>query len=73
MVDWNGLFKWSMEYHDGTKPSEFKQMSKEDQIWLTEALKAYSFNDTDRLQEICKELGKKENTTEDLTEMLDEL
>lgn len=73
MVDWNGLFKWSMEYHDGTKPSEFKQMSKEDQTWLTEALKAYSFNDTDRLQEICKELGKTEHTTEDLTEMLDEL
>jgi hypothetical protein len=39
MVDWNGLFKWSMEFQDGTRPSEFKEMSKEDKIWLQEALK----------------------------------
>lgn len=39
MVDWNGLFKWSMTYQDGTKPSQFKEMSKEDRKWLEEALK----------------------------------
>jgi len=49
MVDWNGLFKWSMQYQDGTHKSEFKEMSKEDQQWLEGALKQYTFNDADRL------------------------
>ena len=39
MVDWNGLFKWSMEHQDGTKPSDFKAMSEEDRKWLEAALK----------------------------------
>ena len=52
MVDWNGLFKWSMEYNDGTNPSEFKRMSDEDMKWLEEAMKSYTFNDADRLKEI---------------------
>ena len=30
MVDWKGLYNWSMKYTDGTKPSDFKQMSKEE-------------------------------------------
>jgi len=38
MVDWNGLFKWSMEHHDGTEESKFKKMSPEDAKWLEEAL-----------------------------------
>ena len=56
MVDWNGLFKWSMSYQDGTKPSEFKAMSKEDRDWLEEAMKQYTFDDTNRLAEIVKAL-----------------
>ena len=56
MVDWNGLFKWSMSHQDGTKPSEFKAMSEEDRKWLEAALKQYTFNDVDRLKEICIEL-----------------
>jgi hypothetical protein len=28
-------------------------MSKEDRKWLEEALKQYTFNDSDRLKEIC--------------------
>lgn len=31
-------------------------MSKEDRIWLEEALKQYTFNDTDKLKEDCVEL-----------------
>jgi len=55
MVDWNGLYKWSMQYQDdGTKPSEFKPMSPEDRKWLEEAMKHYSMNDTDRLTECIK-------------------
>ncbi len=74
MVDWQGLFKWSMQYQDGTHPSEFKEMSQEDKIWLQEALKAYTFNDTDRLQPICKELKEnKEIPTPELVNKLEEL
>eukprot|EP00347_Sterkiella_histriomuscorum_P003633 403363538 len=75
MVDWNGLFKWSMNHQDGTKPSEFKQMSKEDRTWLEEALKSYTFNDVDRMKEICEELEKYHKTMhrDILLDGLDEL
>ena len=53
MVDWNGLFKWSMDYNDGTHASNFKAMSQEDRKWLEEAMKQYTYNDSDRLKEIC--------------------
>jgi len=56
MVDWNGLFKWSMQQNDGTKPSNFKQMSPEDAKWLEEAMKQHTFSDTDRLKEIIDQL-----------------
>ena len=29
MVDWEGLLKFSLSQSDGTKKSEFKEMSKE--------------------------------------------
>ena len=58
MVDWSGLFKFSMQYHDGTTPSEFKEMSEEDRKWLEEAMKQYTFNDTDRLKEVIETLKK---------------
>ena len=58
MVDWAGLFKFSMQYHDGTTPSEFKEMSEEDRKWLEEAMKQYTFNDTDRLKEVIETLKK---------------
>jgi hypothetical protein len=38
MVDWPGLLQWSTKYHDGTKPSEFKQMSDEDKAFLMGAM-----------------------------------
>jgi hypothetical protein len=74
MVDWNGLFKWSMEHQDGTKPTEFKVMSAEDRKWLEEAMKQYTFNDVDRLKEIAKELkAHMEIPRETLVGLLDEL
>ena len=56
MVDWNGLYKWSMEHHDGTNPSNFKVMSPEDRAWLEEAMRSYTFNDADRLTELVNQL-----------------
>ena len=52
MVDWNGLFKWSLKYQDGTQASDFKKMSDDDRKWLEDALKQYTFSDTDRLKEV---------------------
>ena len=54
--DWNGLLAWSTKYHDGTKPSEFQPMSEDDKKWLEDAMKEYTFNDTDKLKTICDEM-----------------
>lgn len=35
---WPGLLAWSTQYHDGTAPSNFKKMSKEDKDFLQGAL-----------------------------------
>jgi len=60
MADWSGLLGWSTKYHDGTQdsPKEFQAMSAEDRKWLEEAMHEHSFNDADRLKEICEELVK---------------
>jgi len=58
MVDWAGLFKYTMQYQDGTAPSQFKEMSAEDRKWLEDAMKQYTFNDTDRLKQVIDILKK---------------
>jgi len=58
MVDWAGLFKYTMQFQDGTKPSTFTPMSAEDRKWLEEAMKQYTFNDTDRLKQVIDLLKK---------------
>lgn len=37
-VNWPGLLAWSTKYHDGTAPSQFKQMSDEDRAFLEKAM-----------------------------------
>ena len=34
-LDWAGLFKWSMQYQDGTlpSPSDARPLSEEDRKW----------------------------------------
>jgi len=56
MVDWSGLYKWSMAHHDGTKPSNFTLMAPEDRKWLEDAMKQYTFNDSDRQRECIAQL-----------------
>ena len=41
MIDWEGLLKFSLQYTDGTKESEFKPMSKEDHDFLEGAMNEY--------------------------------
>jgi len=75
MVDWNGLFKWSMTYQDGTDHPKFKEMSKEDREWLEAALKQYTFNDVEKMKELVKELSESHKSMNevDLINKLDEL
>jgi len=37
-MDWPGLMAWSTQFHDGTAPSEFKQMTDEDRKFLEQAM-----------------------------------
>ena len=37
-LNWPGLLAWSTNYHDGTAPSQFKQMSPEDRAFLEKAM-----------------------------------
>ena len=56
MVDWSGLLNWSTKYHDGTTASTAEPMSQEDKQWLEDAMKQYTFSDTDKLNALCKEM-----------------
>jgi len=56
MVDWNGLLKYTLTMKDGTKNSDFKEMDKETQKWLEEAMEDYTFNEIKRCHEIFVEL-----------------
>lgn len=37
-IHWPGLLAWSTKYHDGTAPSNFKQMTEEDRRFLEKAM-----------------------------------
>mmetsp|Transcript_47478 Transcript_47478/g.111035 ORF Transcript_47478/g.111035 Transcript_47478/m.111035 type:complete len:300 (+) Transcript_47478:38-937(+) len=37
-INWPGLLAWSTKYHDGTAPSQFKQLSEEDRAFLEKAM-----------------------------------
>jgi hypothetical protein len=64
MVDWNGLFKWSMQHQDGTKPaSEFKPMDEESLQWLESAMEEFTFSEIKAMKSIIEELKKPEEGT----------
>ncbi|KRX08123.1 Armadillo-type fold [Pseudocohnilembus persalinus] len=66
MVDWNGLFKWSMKYQDDSKDkSQFKKMDEETKKWIQEAMESYTYNEAKRMKEICAELEKDEDGGEE--------
>lgn len=65
MVDWQGLLKFSMQYHDGTKPSEFKEMSPEDAKFLEEALSSVTFNE---FKETIKRLDELKSLSEEYSD-----
>lgn len=66
MVDWNGLFKWSMKYQNQDEPSkDIKPMDKETVEWLTQALEEYTFDEAKRMKAIIDEIHKPEENTKD--------
>jgi hypothetical protein len=71
MVDWNGLFKWSMGFSDGTHESTFTEMKKEDRVWLEDVIKKFTLNDADELRKICIEL--KDHSTMDPEKLVSHL
>lgn len=53
-VHWPGLLSWSTKYHDGTKPSEFQEMSQENKDFLTKALEE-AFSNVEDPNEVFRE------------------
>lgn len=60
-MDWQGLLRWSMQYADGTRPSEFKQMDEETKQWLKDALSSIVVDDNEIMQKGAKILSELEN------------
>lgn len=76
MLDWEGLLKFSLQYSDGTKKSEFKPMSPEDRAFLEAALNEFCNSEVKRLQEILNKLSEENailNNNQDLLEEMQEL
>ena len=71
MIDWQGLFKFSSQYTDGTAPSSFDPMTSEDRKWLEEVMAEYTHDDTDRMQKIIPILS--DNHSKDKGELLEAL
>jgi hypothetical protein len=84
MVDWKGLYNWSMKYSDGTKPSNFKQMSKEDMEFIQNAFESVCLNEMKeiwKILDICKtpegdtekEINERYELLEQMSEYIDGL
>jgi HPt (histidine-containing phosphotransfer) domain-containing protein len=73
-IDWQGLFKWSSEYSDGTGTSKFTALTKEEQEWLSKVMKDCTYNDTDMMTAAVKALTDHTNkSAEELMNALEEL
>jgi hypothetical protein len=55
---WLGLLRWSMTYSDGTTPSSFQEMSKDDREWLEQVMKENVRNEPERMNEIMLKIKK---------------
>mmetsp|Transcript_70644 Transcript_70644/g.169291 ORF Transcript_70644/g.169291 Transcript_70644/m.169291 type:complete len:294 (+) Transcript_70644:88-969(+) len=73
-VNWPGLLAWSTKYHDGTKPSEFKQMSQEDKEFLEKAMEEAFGQMEDpnvAFQEAIEQIKSPERTQESIATSLE--
>jgi len=73
-VNWPGLLAWSTKYHDGTKPSEFTQLSDEDRKFLEAAMEE-AFGQIEDPNQVMKEainqIKSEERTPESITTALE--
>lgn len=64
-MNWQGLLNWSMQYTDGTRPSEFKPMDEETKTWLKGALQSMMVNEADILRKGSLILSELETGSEE--------
>ena len=65
MIDWEGLLKFSLKYQDGTKKSDFKEMSQADKQWLEQAMDHYANSEIKRIQSLLASLEAFKDTPEE--------
>lgn len=65
MVDWKGLLNWSLNYSDGTKPSNFKPMSKEDMEFVQNAFESVCINEMKEIWKILDIVKTPEGDSEE--------
>jgi len=73
-LNWPGLFAWSTKYHDGTAPSQFKQMTDEDREFLQRAMEEAFGKIEDPnviFQEAIKQVGAPDRTPESVSTALE--
>lgn len=70
---WLGLLRWSLNHQDGTKPSEYSQMSEENRKWLEQALKEGVRDDVQRMGEIMQDIKDAKKDIEHTETLIDEL
>ena len=64
-MDWSGLLQWSLQFSDGTRPSEARELDEETKKWLTEALSSMCINETELLKRATEALSTAERGTDD--------
>jgi hypothetical protein len=73
-IHWPGLLAWSTQYHDGTAPSQFKQMSDEDRKFLEAAMEeAFSQieNPNKMMSEAVQQIKAEDRTDTSITTALE--
>lgn len=51
---WLGLLRWSMNYQDGTSPSEFNEIKPEDKAWLERVMKEGVMDEAERMVHLIR-------------------
>ena len=60
-MNWQGLFNWSLQYTDGTRPSEFKPMEEETKKWLKSALESLVVDEIELMKKSSEILSRLED------------
>lgn len=77
-LEWKGLLKWSLQYHDGTAPTDSAPMSEEKRKFLEDVMASLVVDESKRIVEIIDMLmdgigGALEQDEDRVEEIFDEL